>query len=119
MSADVTIRSMLGRSASVALPAVLIVYAGALLQGMTLVSFPAVSAMLKQSFALSDADYGAIFLPQLAPAIVGAVAGGALPRAIGLQPAPSAKVRFLALLARSLGRSRRATQGRNLKFKLP
>ena len=65
--------------------AVLIVYAGALLQGMTLVSFPAVSAMLKQTLALSDADYGAIFLPQVALAIVGAVAGGALARTIGLK----------------------------------
>jgi len=76
---------MLGRSASAGLPAVLIIYAGALLQGMTLVSFPAVSAMLKQALALSDADYGAIFLPQVALAIVGAVVGGALARAIGLK----------------------------------
>jgi fucose permease len=66
--------------------AVLIVYAGALLQGMTLVSFPAVSAMLKQTLALSDADYGAIFLPQVAFAIIGAVAGGALARKLGLRP---------------------------------
>jgi len=85
MSADATIGSMSGRRASAGLPAVLIVYAGALLQGMTLVSFPAVSAMLKQALALSDADYGAIFLPQVALAIVGAVAGGALARAIGLK----------------------------------
>jgi fucose permease len=85
MSAHVTIRPMLGRRASAALPAVLIVYGGALLQGMALVSFPAVSAMLKQTLALSDGDYGAIFLPQVALAIVGAVAGGALARAIGLK----------------------------------
>ncbi len=37
-------------------PAVLIVYAAALLQGMTLVSFPAVSAVLKQALAVTDAD---------------------------------------------------------------
>jgi len=78
MSAQTTVRSMSGPVPSAALRAVLIVYVGALLQGMTLVSFPAVSAMLKQTLALSDAEYGAIFLPQVALAIVGAVAGGAL-----------------------------------------
>jgi hypothetical protein len=43
-----SIKSMTEPKLSAALPGVLIVYAGALLQGMTLVSFPAVSAMLKQ-----------------------------------------------------------------------
>jgi hypothetical protein len=76
MSAQMTIGSMSGARIAATPSAVLIVYAGALLQGMTLVSFPAVSAMLKQTLALSDADYGAIFLPQVALAIVGAVAGG-------------------------------------------
>jgi len=80
MSAQMTIGSMSGAKIAAAPSAVLIVYGGALLQGMTLVSFPAVSAMLKQTLALSDADYGAIFLPQVALAIVGAVAGGALAR---------------------------------------
>jgi hypothetical protein len=74
-----------GAELAVAPSAVLVVYAGALLQGMTLVSFAAVSAMLKQTLALSDAAYGAIFLPQVAFAIVGAVAGGALARRIGLK----------------------------------
>ncbi|HYN37839.1 MAG TPA: MFS transporter, partial [Rhodospirillales bacterium] len=64
---------------------VLVVYAAALLQGMTLVSFPAVSAVLKQALALSDADYGAIFLPQVALAIIGGIAAGALARRIGLK----------------------------------
>jgi fucose permease len=85
MSAHMTIRSMSGPAFAVAWPAVLIVYAAALLQGMTLVSFPAVSAMLKQALSLSDADYGAIFLPQVALAIVGAIAGGVLARTIGLK----------------------------------
>ena len=67
-------------------PAVLTVYAAALLQGMTLVSFPAVSAVLKQALALTDADYGTIFLPQVAFAIAGAVAGGGVARKIGLKP---------------------------------
>src|SRR5271165_3805772 len=85
MSVQMTVGSMSGAKSAAAPSAVLIVYAGALLQGMTLVSFPAVSAMLKQTLALSDADYGAIFLPQVALAIVGAVAGGALGRTIGLK----------------------------------
>ena len=45
MSAQMTIGSMSGAKIAAAPSAVLIVYAGALLQGMTLVSFPAVSAM--------------------------------------------------------------------------
>ena len=65
-------------------PAVLVVYAAALLQGMTLVSFPAMSAVLKEALALSDADYGVIFLPQVALAIIGAIAGGALAQRLGL-----------------------------------
>ena len=86
MSAPMTtLRSMSGPASTAAWPAVLIVYAAALLQGMTLVSFPAVRAMLKQALSLSDADYGAIFLPQVAFAIVGAVAGGALACMIGLR----------------------------------
>jgi len=84
MSAQATMESMPGGKVAAAPSAVLIVYAGALLQGMTLVSFPAVSAMLKQTLTLSDADYGALFLPQVAFAIVGAIAGGALARKIGL-----------------------------------
>ena len=57
MSPPMTIlRSMSGPASTAAWPAVLIVYAAALLQGMTLVSFPAVSAMLKQALALTDAD---------------------------------------------------------------
>ncbi len=65
-------------------PAVLVVYAAALLLGMTLVSFPATSAVLKEALALSDADYGVIFLPQVALAIIGAVAGGTLAHRLGL-----------------------------------
>ena len=86
MSHPMTIlRSMSGPASAMTWPAVLIVYVAALLQGMTLVSFPAVRAMLKQALSLSDADYGAIFLPQVALAIVGAGAGGALARTIGLK----------------------------------
>jgi len=67
-------------------PAVLAVYLIAFLQGLTLVSFPASSAVLKQMHGFTDAQYGAIFLPQVAMAVLGAVAGGSLARRLGLQP---------------------------------
>ncbi|MDG4553161.1 MAG: hypothetical protein P9E24_02770 [Candidatus Competibacter sp.] len=67
-------------------PAVLAVYLVAFLQGLTLVSFPASSAVLKQMHGFTDAQYGAIFLPQVAMAVLGAVAGGTLARRLGLQP---------------------------------
>jgi fucose permease len=67
-------------------PAVVSVYLIAFLQGLTLVSFPASSAVLKQMHGFSDAQYGAIFLPQVAMAVLGAVAGGTLARRLGLQP---------------------------------
>ena len=56
--------------------AALSVYAGGLILGMTLVSVPASSALLKQLHGLNDAQYGAIYLPQLVSAIVGGLAGG-------------------------------------------
>ncbi len=74
-----------GPARGLALAPVTVIYLAALLQGMTLVSFPAVSTVLKQALALSDADYGAIFLPQVALAIAGGIAGGALARRIGLK----------------------------------
>ena len=67
-------------------PAVLAVYLIAFLQGLTLVSFPASSAVLKQMHGFTDAQYGAIFLPQVALAVLGAVAGGTLARRLGLRP---------------------------------
>jgi MFS family permease len=67
-------------------PAVLAVYLIAFLQGLTLVSFPASSAVLKQMHGFTDVQYGAIFLPQVALAVLGAVAGGTLARRLGLQP---------------------------------
>ncbi|WP_034431885.1 hypothetical protein, partial [Candidatus Contendibacter odensensis] len=54
--------------------ALLAVYLIAFLQGLTLVSFPASSAVLKQMHGFTDAQYGAIFLPQVALAVLGAVA---------------------------------------------
>lgn len=60
------------------------VYLAGFVQGLALVSFPASSAVLKAAHGLSDAQYGAIFLPQVALAIVGALGGGGLARRIGL-----------------------------------
>lgn len=74
------------RPASLSWSAVAAVYLTAFLQGLTLVSFPASSAVLKQMHGFTDAQYGAIFLPQVAMAVLGAVAGGTLARRLGLQP---------------------------------
>lgn len=59
------------------------VYAGGMILGMTLVSVPASSALLKQLHGFSDAQYGAIYLPQLLSAIVGGLAGGMLATVLG------------------------------------
>ena len=66
--------------------ALISVYLIAFLQGLTLVSFPASSAVLRQMHGFTDAQYGAIFLPQVALAVLGAVVGGTLARRLGLQP---------------------------------
>jgi fucose permease len=60
-------------------------YIAGMLQGLTLVSFPASSAVLKQMHGFSDAQYGAIFLPQVALAVIGALGGGALASRLGLK----------------------------------
>ena len=65
--------------------AVGIVYATALLQGLTMVSFPASSTVLTSGLGLSSAQYGAIFLPQVALAIVGSLGGGILAQKWGLK----------------------------------
>jgi fucose permease len=70
------------------------VYVAALFQGLTLVSFPASSDVLKQAHGFTDAEYGAIFLPQVAAAILGALGGGALSGRCGLK-----SIFVLALLA--------------------
>ncbi|HYN39175.1 MAG TPA: MFS transporter [Rhodospirillales bacterium] len=64
---------------------VLIVYAAALVHGLALVSFPALSAVLTRGYGLSDAEYGASFLPQVACAVLGALLGGGLARRLGLK----------------------------------
>ncbi len=66
-------------------PAIASLYVAGMLQGLTLVSFPASSAVLKQMHGFSDAQYGAIFLPQVAFAVIGALGGGALASRPGLK----------------------------------
>jgi MFS family permease len=66
-------------------PAVVTVYAAGLMQGLTLVSFPALSSVLTQGLGFTDAEYGAIFLPQVALTVAGAIGGGALARRVGLK----------------------------------
>jgi len=60
-------------------------YLAGMLQGLTLVSFPASSGVLKQMHGFSDAQYGAIFLPQVAFAVIGALGGGLLASRLGLR----------------------------------
>jgi fucose permease len=73
------------------------VYGSGLVQGLTLVSFPASSAALKHLHGFSDAQYGAIFFPQVALVILGSVTGGMLEARLGL--------RRLLLLALACGLS--------------
>ena len=63
---------------------VIVVFMTGLLQGLTLVSFPSLSPVLKTTLSLSDTAYGAIFLPQVALTAAGAVAGGLLAKRLGL-----------------------------------
>ena len=64
--------------------AVTFVYLVGLLQGLTLVSFPALSSVLKTALQLTDAQYGTLFLPQVALTALGAIAGGLLVKRLGL-----------------------------------
>lgn len=73
------------RTSSGRLPAIAVVYAAGFLQGLTLVSFPALSDVMKTVLGLTDGQYGAIFLPQVALAAAGAVIGGTLARRLGLR----------------------------------
>jgi fucose permease len=65
--------------------AVALVYGTAFLHGLMLVSYPASSTFFKSTRGFTDAQYGLVFLPQLASAIFGAAAGGMLARRIGLR----------------------------------
>jgi uncharacterized membrane protein/fucose permease len=64
--------------------AVVLVFMVALFQGLTLVSFPALSSVLKSAIQLTDAEYGILFLPQVVLTAIGALAGGLLAKRLGL-----------------------------------
>ncbi|HEY6877671.1 MAG TPA: MFS transporter [Polyangiales bacterium] len=51
------------------------VYGTALLAGLSVVSFPASAGVLKERLQLSDAQYGTLFLPQLALTLLGSLFG--------------------------------------------
>lgn len=61
------------------------VYLGGFIIGLTLVSFPASSIVLRTAHGFSNAQYGAIYIPQLAAAVLGALGGGAASRVISLR----------------------------------
>jgi fucose permease len=87
-------------------PPVVVVYLNGVVQGMSIVSVPALGAVLKAQLDLSDAEYGAVFLPQLVFAVIGALGGGALSRRIGLKA-----LLVLALLAIVAAQSLLAASG--------
>ncbi len=80
--------------------AIAVIYLSAFVQGLTLVSFPASSGVLRAMHGFSDAQYGAIFLPQVALAVIGAGGGGVLAQRIGLKV-----LLVLALLANALSQA--------------
>lgn len=63
----------------------LCVYLGGLVIGLTLVSFPASSLVLRTAHGFSNEQYGAIYIPQLATAVIGALLGGAMARRLSLK----------------------------------
>lgn len=73
------------------------VYSGAVLLGLTLVSFPASSAFLRESSGISDVAYGSIYLSQLVTGIVGALLGGVAVQRIGLRAMYLVTLAFFAL----------------------
>lgn len=66
-------------------PVVILFYACVMVQGLLLVSFPALSVVLTGAYALTSAQYGAIFLPQVGCAVIGALLGGGLAQRLGLK----------------------------------
>src|SRR5476649_969531 len=61
------------------------VYAAAVIQGIVLVTFPAVSAIFTSAahYGLSTTEYGGMFVPQAVTAIVSSLLGAGLTRHIG------------------------------------
>lgn len=65
--------------------AVMSVYLGATVQGLSLVSFAASGPTLRSAQHLSDSQFGLIFLPQVFATIIGALIGAALERQLGMK----------------------------------
>src|SRR5271163_694661 len=61
------------------------VYTGAVIQGIVLVTFPAVSAIFTSAdhYGLSNTEYGGMFVPQAITAILSSLLGAGLTRLIG------------------------------------
>ncbi|HUJ07593.1 MAG TPA: MFS transporter [Streptosporangiaceae bacterium] len=66
----------------------LAIYAAGLVQGITLVTFPAASTIFTSatSYGLSASQYGAMFVPQVIAAIAASLAGAALASRFGRKP---------------------------------
>jgi len=64
-----------------------VVAAAGLVQGLALITFPAISTVLTSvEYDLSSTRYGAMFLPQVVMAIVASLAGAGLARRLGTKP---------------------------------
>lgn len=65
----------------------MVVYAAGVVQGITLVTFPAASTVFTSAshYDLSSAQYGALFLPQVLAAIAASLLGAGLGSAIGIK----------------------------------
>jgi fucose permease len=61
------------------------VYAGAVIQGVTLVAFPAVASIFTSvdHYALTNTEYGGMFVPQAITAIIASLLGAGLTHSIG------------------------------------
>ena len=90
-------------SRSIVSTQVLLVYGVALLQGLTVVAYPASGTVLRTQYGLTNADYGSLFIPQTLFTIAGSLAGGALASRLGLKPLLVLAVVASALSALALG----------------